>query len=87
LVKAIAGSGRGEQARVRFGDADDLNLRTVQRLAEESVDVSMDQADDADAEWRMCGRLRERKHSREQNRQNAETHNSVHGFLRWSSQT
>ena len=66
VVEAVAGRGRREQARVGFGDADDFNLGAVQRLAEESVDVAVNQANDADAQRRMRGRGREGKRGDEE---------------------
>jgi hypothetical protein len=42
------------QSLIGFGEPDDLYQRTVQRLIQKAVDMSMDQANDGDAEW--CSR-------------------------------
>ncbi len=40
---------------IGFHYSHDLDFRAVQRLLKESVYMSVDQAYDADAEWRLCG--------------------------------
>ena len=52
-VEAVSLCVLRKQALVRFGDADDFNLGAVQRCAKKSVNVSVNQADDADAQRRL----------------------------------
>ncbi len=73
LIEAIAGCRLGKQLAVGFCYADDLDLRAVPRLIEESVHVSVNQANDADSQWRPCGRgLRVAKNGGEQDGENGE---------------
>jgi hypothetical protein len=38
---------------VRFGNANDFNLRAVKRMIEKSLDVSVDEANDGDTKWNL----------------------------------
>jgi hypothetical protein len=53
VVKAISSRGLRKKTRVGFGNAHDLNLRTVQRLGEEPVNMTVNESDDADAKGRV----------------------------------
>ena len=57
--KVVSGGILRQELLVWLGDSYDRNLRTVQRSLQESVDVSMNQANDSDAErsGRLGGRL------------------------------
>jgi predicted glycosyl hydrolase (DUF1957 family) len=53
VIEGISSRGLRKKARVWFGNAYDLNLRIVEILAEESVNVPMHQSHNAYAKWRM----------------------------------
>jgi hypothetical protein len=50
LIKSVSRRRAIEELLVRFGDADDLDLRTVPRLLHEAVYMAVNQTDDADAQ-------------------------------------
>jgi hypothetical protein len=54
-VEAVSRARLGEQLPVGFHHPDDLNLRTVPRLPEKSVDMSMHESNNADPKRGMRG--------------------------------
>jgi hypothetical protein len=50
-VESVAGCGGIEQTLIGLSDADDVDLGTVARLVEKSMDMAVDQAGDRNAQW------------------------------------